>query len=85
MYRKLSPLNHSLYNGQPVIGYANQCITINLGLLSQMNRNAYNQQQVAQANAVYAEQISSPMAATAHVVPIHASAPMDASDIVYKQ
>ncbi len=83
----LSPLNHSLYNGQPVIGYNNQCITVNLGLLAQMNRNvnASHQPQVVAAQAVYAQHTSSPMVATAHVEPIHSSAPIEVSDINYKQ
>jgi len=51
-----------------------------------MNRNASNQQpQVVAAQAVYAQQTASPMVATAHVEPIHASAPIEVSDIHYKQ
>ena len=50
-----------------------------------MNRNANNQANVYAAEAVYAQQTASPMVATVHVEPVHASAPIETADIHYKQ
>lgn len=82
--RKIGPLNHALYKGQPVIGYMNQRVTINTALLAQINHNNHSGA-ISPAEVHYVT--ATPMVATAHVEPIHAqaSAPPTQSAEVYNK
>jgi len=80
------PLNSSLYKGQPVLGYMNQRVTVNTGLLAQIRHNDHGGA-ISPAQVEYAYVTATPMVATAHVEPIHAQAtapPTQSADVYNK-